>query len=409
MKDIDKNIIDKASRCLNCKVPRCKSACPISQDIPTMMQLVKNNEGEKAYRHISNINLLGGICGLVCPHEQQCQGSCVLGIKGEPVAIGDVESYVHQNFGSSFEVESNSLKGKEVAVVGAGPAGLACSWQIAKHGGQAVVFERTEFLGGVPRYGIPPFRCERVLPENVVDALKQNGVDFRTNVLVGRDFKLADLAKEYDAVFVGVGLNKDYTLDIEGEDLSGVLSGNDYLKAPQLAENTIVIGGGNVAMDCARTSARLGSKTKICYRRGYKEMPAWDIEKEHTLRDGVEFQYLLSPHRVVGEKKVEAVEFIVNTLGEIDSSGRASVVATEEIMTFPCDLLLVGTGSYFDKSIFEDTEIEFEKNKVKVDEKMKASKNIFAGGDIVNKQNTVVQAVVDGKTAGQAIVEFLNK
>ena len=401
------NVIKMASRCLNCKNAPCVKACPVATNVPKFLQLLKDGEVVNASKQIVSNNPFGAICGAVCPHERQCQGACIRGIKGEPVQIGALESFAVANGFDKFGKTSTNLCGKSVAIVGSGVAGLTCAIYLAQDGAQVTVYEKDTAPGGVVANEIPNFRLDKDYFVQLLYAVKQLGVQFDTGVCVGVDTTLAQLSLNFDAVFVATGLVNDGKLGIQGEELVNVVGGKAFLQSPTASGNVIVIGGGNVAMDCARTAKRLGANVTVAYRRCYEQMPACQKEKQDALGEGINFAYLLSPHQINGESAVNSMTFEQMSLGKTGLDGRASIVPTGNYQTLDCDMVIVATGSTFDSTVINGTDIKVDRGRVVVDENLNAGGNIFFGGDATNKQGTVVWAVKQGKLASQSIANFL--
>lgn len=401
------NVIKMASKCLNCKNPLCVKACPVATNVPKFLQLLKDGDVTKASSVITANNPFGAICGAVCPHEKQCQGACIRGIKGEPVQIGALEAFAVSNGLDKLKQTDDTLCGKSVAIVGSGVAGLTCATYLAQSGASVTVYEKDNTIGGVVANEIPDFRLNKDYLVQLVYAIKQLGVSFKMGVCVGVDTTLAQLSQTYDAVFVATGLALDGKLGVEGEELGNVVGGKAFLQSPTASGNVIVIGGGNVAMDCARTAKRLGANVTVAYRRCYEQMPACQKEKQDALAEGVTFSYLLAPQKINGSNAVGSVTFEVMALGEAGADGRASIVPTGKTQTLPCDTLIVATGSTFDSTVLCGTDIKVERGRVAVDENLNAGENVFFGGDATNKQGTVVWAVKEGKLASQSIANFL--
>ena len=403
------NVIEEAARCLNCAKAPCKKACPLSNDIPAITNALKNGDVDKAGLLVAQTNPCGAICGVVCPHEKQCQGACVLNAKGNPIQIGYLEENAFRYGFDGFEKLDDSLAGKFVAIVGSGVAGITCAVRLAQRGAKVRVFDKEDVMGGVVQQEIPRFRLNHEYIVNLIQSAKQLGIGFVRNVYVGKTkgYSLADLSSQYDAVFVATGLTIDSTLGIDGENLCGVRYGKEFLKNAKVGSNVVVIGGGNVAMDCARTAIRLGAKVTVAYRRGYEQMPAFEKEKQDALAEGVEFAYLLSPHAINGSTAVESMTFEQMALGQAGEDGRASIVATGNYQTLACDTVIVATGSKLDTTVLVGTDIKVEKGRVVVDENLNAGGNVFFGGDNVNREGTVVWAVKDGIKASNSITQFL--
>ena len=366
----------EASRCLNCKKPRCVEACPVGINIPAFIQEVISGDFAKASSIIAEDSSLPSICGRVCPQETQCEGSCILGIKGEAVAIGKLERFVgdwslENNAKSAEKAPSN---GHKVAVIGSGPAGLACASDLAKWGYDVTVFEALHKLGGVLVYGIPEFRLpkEKIVAREI-DSLKALGVKFETDVIVGRTITIDSLMDEegFDAVFIGSGAGLPRFMGIEGENLNGVVSANEFLTRANLmraydneydtpiyvGKRVAVVGGGNVAMDAVRTAKRLGADATIIYRRSEAELPARQEEVHHAKEEGIEFRMLTNPTRVVGDEKgwVTGLSCVEMELGEPDESGRRSPVVKEgSDFNIDCDVVVNVQGDATPAEVFAE-------------------------------------------------------
>ena len=422
----------EASRCLNCKNPRCVAACPVNINIPTFIQHVVEGDLEAASDVIMEDSSLPSICGRVCPQETQCEGSCILGIKGEPVAIGKLERFVGDwNLDNHAEsIAKADANGHKVAVIGSGPAGLACASDLAKMGYEVTVFEALHKLGGVLVYGIPEFRLpkEKIVAREI-DTLRQLGVKFETDVVVGRTITIDELMDNegFDAVFIGSGAGLPRFMGIEGENLNGVVSANEFLTRANLMRaydeeydtpisagcRAVVVGGGNVAMDAVRTAKRLGAEATIVYRRSEVELPARVEEVHHAKEEGIEFRMLTNPIEVVGTDKgwVRAVRCVEMELGEPDESGRRSPVVKEgSEFEIECDVVIMALGTSPNPLIAATTD-GLETNRrgciVADDEGRTSREGVFAGGDIVTGAATVILAMGAGRRAAKAIDEYV--
>ena len=418
----------EASRCLNCKRPRCVEACPVHIDIPGFIHALIT-EGEAAAANIiSKDSSLPSVCGRVCPQETQCEGSCVLGIKSEPVAIGKLERYVGdwKIEHASGEPEKIERNGKRVAIIGSGPAGLACASDLAKWGYEVKVFEALHQLGGVLVYGIPEFRLpkEKIVAKEI-EAVKRLGVEFVSDVIVGRTTTIDHLLDEegFDAVFVGSGAGLPRFMGIDGENLNGVFSANEFLTRVNLmhayddrydtpvfnAKKVVVVGGGNVAMDAVRTAKRLGAESIIVYRRSEAELPARREEVHHAKQEGIEFRMLTNPVRVLGDEKgwVRGIECVEMELGEPDESGRRSPVEKKgSNFEIECDAVIMALGTS-PNPLIKSTTKGLDTNRrgclVADDEGRTTRPRVFAGGDAVTGAATVILAMGAGRRAAHAI------
>ena len=424
----------EASRCLNCKNPRCMQACPVGVKIPAFISKVHEGDFAGAAAVIAEDSSLPAVCGRVCPQETQCEGSCILGVKSEPVAIGKLERFVadwSRNHPSDKRAEP-VRNGKKVAVVGSGPSGLACAADLAKLGYDVTIFEALHKAGGVLVYGIPEFRLpkEEVVAAEV-EAVRELGVKIETDVVVGRTVTVDSLLDEegFDAVFIGSGAGLPRFMGIPGENLNGVFSANefltrnnlmkafreDYLTPIHTGKRVVVVGGGNVAMDAARTALRLGAETTIVYRRTKKELPARAEEVHHAHEEGVEFRMLTNPVEIIGDENgwVKAVRCIRMELGEPDESGRRSPVAVPgsefEIET---DTVIMSLGTSPNPLIASTTKgLETTRRGCLVaDEGGETTREgVFAGGDAVTGAATVILAMGAGRKAAASIHEYLSR
>lgn len=421
----------EANRCLSCKNARCVQGCPVNINIPGFITALKEDNLEKAGDIIRETSLLPSVCGRVCPQERQCEGKCVLGIKSEPIAIGALERYV----GDNTDMKSEEIKpsGKKVAVVGSGCAGITAAADLRKAGHEVVVFEALHKLGGVLRYGIPPFRLPRVFLDREIDTLKKMGVKFKKNVIVGKSITLKQLEEDgFNAIFICSGAGLPKMLGVAGENLNGVYSANEFLTRVNLMQANLadsptplkvgkkvaVIGGGNVAMDAARTAMRVGFKeVYIVYRRTEAELPARLEEIRHAKEEGIIFKLLHSPTEILGEDGyVKSMNLEVMELGEPDESGRRRPVSTGEIINMDFDTVIVALGTGPNPIIQTSAEKEglnIETNRwgyIVVNENSRETSvpNIYAGGDVAPVgESNAINAMGAGKSAAKAINEML--
>lgn len=426
--------IGEAQRCLNCKNKPCVNGCPVNVRIPEFVAKVAEGDFAEAYNIITSTNSLPAVCGRVCPQETQCEGKCVRGIKGEPVGVGRLERFVadwHREHIGNDKVEKIPTNGKKAAVVGAGPAGLTAAGDLVNKGYEVTVFESLHKEGGVLVYGIPEFRLPKDIVAYEIDTLRKKGVQFYHNVVVGRSLDVQDLFDEgYDAVFVGTGAGLPKFMNIEGENLVGVYSANEYLTRINLMKGYLdeydtpikkhkqvaVVGGGNVAMDAARCAKRMGADVHIIYRRGRDEMPARAEEIEHAEEEGIQFHLLNNPVRILGDEKnyVTKIECIKMELGEPDASGRRRPVAIEgSEFTIDVDGVIMALGTSLNKLIVDTTENldANERGGIKIDEETGACtrEGVFAGGDAVTGAATVIKAMGAGKLAAAHMDEYMQK
>jgi glutamate synthase (NADPH/NADH) small chain len=432
----DQTAILEASRCLKCKKPKCISGCPVNVNIPGFIALVQEGKFIEAAWSLKEQNALPAVCGRVCPQEEQCEKLCVLGVKGEPVAIGRLERFV-----ADYERKSGKVKipeipektGKKVAIVGAGPAGLTVAGDLIKLGHEVTVFEALQQPGGVLTYGIPEFRLPKVIVQAEVDYLRKLGVEFVMDYVVGRNSTIRELMNDegYNAIFVGSGAGLPSFMRIPGENLVGVYSANEYLTRSNLMkaylfpkydtppikrQRVAVIGGGNVAMDSARTALRLGGDVTIVYRRAREQMPARGEEIHHAEEEGVKLKLLNNPIRIIGDERhrVVAMECIKMELGEPDDSGRRRPVPVEgSEFTMELDTVIVAIGNK-PNPLIPQTMPELETTKwgtIVVDEETMQTSvpGIYAGGDIVSGAATVILAMGQGRIAAASIDRYLKE
>ena len=401
--------------CLNCKVKPCSvKGCPLNNDIPSF---IHEEDYEKAFNILCNTTVLPAICGKICPHEKQCQGSCVRGIKSHPVPIGDMESIIgdmsiKNNYKIPKEIDEK-LVDKKVAVIGSGPAGLTCSAFLARKGVQVTLYEKYNELGGILVHGIPEFRLPKQTVKDTISKILDLGIKVELNKELGKNLNIEDLSGKYDAVFVGIGANIPSKMNIPGEDLEGVYGGNTLLETgnhPSYEGKTVaVIGGGNVAMDSARTIKRLGAKqVYVIYRRAEEQMPAERKELESAKEEGIEFLFQNNIVKVLGNTHVEKIECIRTQLVKKEGEDRLSPVNIEgSNYIMDMDYVVMATGSKPEEKVIEN----FEKNKwgyIAVNEKMQTSiKNVYAGGDIAGEKQTVAWAARSGRNAAESIIKNL--
>jgi len=417
--------LKEASRCLHCKIPKCVEGCPVNIMIPDFIAALKEGNVEKAYSIISESSSLPAICGRVCPQEKQCEANCVKGIKGESISIGSLERYVadealKNNFTSTKKTKKNGLR---VAIVGSGPAGLTCAGELAKNGYEVTVFEVLHKAGGVLTYGIPEFRLPKNIVEAQVDSLKKLGVRIKTNIPIGNAITIGELRKEYDYVFLGTGAGLPKFMGIEGEDASGVFSANEILtrinlmgayqkesKTPiKKGKKAYVIGGGNVAMDAVRSLKRLGIDAHIMYRRGEEELPARKMEVEHAKEEGIKFDLLQNPVRILVDENnnVTGMEVIDMELTEPGEDGRCGIIekkgSNHEVK---CDMVVMALGTGPNHEALRNSNIELtDRNLIKTTNMHTSMRNVYAGGDAVTGAATVILAMEAGKKAAQEIIK----
>ncbi len=429
----EEQAMEEAQRCLNCKKPKCVLGCPVEIDIPAFIKLIQEGDLAGAIAEVKDKNVLPAICGRVCPQEDQCEQVCVLGKRGEPVAIGRLERFV-----ADWEAETNNISvpevapptGKKVAVVGSGPAGLTVAGDLARLGHRVVVFEALHKPGGVLVYGIPEFRLPKAIVQREIEGLKLLGVEIRPDYIVGRTSSIDELLEEFDAIFIGTGAGLPRFMGIPGENLSGVYSANEFLTRTNLmkayrfpeydtpikvGKRVAVIGGGNVTMDSARSALRYGAKeVTVVYRRSRAEMPARIEEIENAEEEGIKFEFLSAPVRYIGDEqgRLKAMECIRMELGEPDSSGRRRPIrieGSEYQMDVDTVVVAIGQGA---NPLISSTTKDLKVNKwgyILADPETggTSKKGVHAGGDIVTGEATVIAAMGAGRKSARAMHEYL--
>lgn len=403
--------------CLNCKNKPCSNnGCPLNNNIP---KIIHEEDLKKAYEILCETTVLPAVCGRICPHEKQCQGNCIRGIKGEPVSIGQMEAFIgdisiERGYKIPLKIEEN-LKDKKVAVIGGGPAGLTCAAFLAKRGVNVTIYEKHAQLGGLLSHGIPDFRLPKEIVSKTIQKILDLGIKVELNKELGKDVNLNELSLNNDAVFVAIGANIPAGMNIEGERLNGVYGGNyllEYNKHPNYKNKKVAIsGGGNVAMDAARTIKRLGAeKVVIIYRRAEGQMPAERKEIQDAKNEGIEFLFQTNISRIIGKDNVEKIECIKTKLLQKEGETRLVPVEIENSnFNMDMDYVVMATGSKPDENVIKD----FEKNKwgyVRMNENMETSiPKVFAGGDIAGEKSTVAWAAKSGRKAAEKIIEFMQK
>lgn len=423
------NAVLEALRCMECVRPTCVKGCPVGIDIPAFIQQIANQDFEGAAATIKRDNMLPAICGRVCPQESQCEGSCVLAKKEKPVAIGALERFVadyEREHGMTLP-EVAPPSGKRVAVVGSGPAGLTAAAELARLGHAVTVFESLHEAGGVLTYGIPNFRLPKEIVRAEIEQVKRLGVEIRLNHLVGRSLSTDELLS-YDAVFLGTGAGLPYFMGIEGENLNGVYSANEFLTRVNLMHadrfpefdtpvkrgcNVVVVGGGNVAMDAARVARRLGGKVTLVYRRREEDLPARAVEVENALAEGVQFVCCANPVRVIGEKTVQAVECVRMSMCDLDESGRPKPSCIEgSNFLIEADVFIEAIGQGPNPllvSMLPDLKRERRGNLVVDADGQTTLGRVYAGGDVATGAATVIWAMGSAKKAAAAIDRMLRE
>ncbi|MDO5517737.1 MAG: NADPH-dependent glutamate synthase [Clostridium sp.] len=427
--------VKESSRCLNCKNPRCTTGCPVSINIPAFVEKIKSNDFEGAAKEIAKYSSLPAVCGRVCPQEKQCEGKCVLGIKGEPLSIGKLERFI-ADWSHEHDVDLTQKKpsnGIKVAVIGAGPSGLTCAGDLAKMGYEVTIFEALHKAGGVLVYGIPEFRLpKKSVVEKEIDNIKKLGVKIETNVIIGKTQTIDKLFEEenFKAAFIGSGAGLPKFMGIKGENANGVFSANEFLtrvnlmKAADTSYDTpvkigkkvAIVGGGNVAMDSARTALRLGAESHIVYRRSIDELPARVEEVHHAKEEGIIFNLLNNPKEILVDENgwVKGMKCIKMKLGEADESGRrrpVEIPGSEFIMDVDTVIMALGTSpNPLISSTTEGLKVNRKRCIIAEEETgLTTKEGVYAGGDAVTGAATVILAMGAGKKAAAAIDEYLKK
>ena len=413
------SIKDKANYCLSCKNKSCVKGCPLSNDITDAIKFVKDNDFESAYYKFSETSVLSSICGRVCPHQKQCQGSCIRGIKSESVSIGDIEAFVG-DYALENNLKLNSYSNynkldKKVAVIGSGPCGITCAATLKRLGVEHVdLYEKKSYLGGLLIHGIPDFRLPKDIVKNTYDKILELGINVEYNMELGKNLSLDTLRKKYDAVFDAIGSNISSKMGIEGENLNGVYGGNELLEYKSYpnfnGKNVAVIGGGNVAMDTSRTVKRLGAHhVYVIYRRAEEQMPAEKKEIKEAKEEGIEFMFLNNIVKILGKEKVEKIECIKTELVYEEGKRPYPVNIENSNYTLDIDYVIMAIGSQLEEEAVRNLE-KNEWNKLKIDKNYRTNiKGVYAGGDVAGVKSTVAWASFSGREAAKIIYEDLSE
>lgn len=413
-------ISKKADYCLGCKVKMCQKGCPLENDITEFIRCIKEEKFEEAYQILCRTTVLSPICGRICPHKSQCEGSCVRGIKGESVSIGNLEAYIGdlaiQN-GYTIPKLSNEKKKEKIAIIGGGPCGITAAANLARSGYNVTIYEKYDKLGGILQHGIPEFRLEKEILDKQIQKILELGINVEYNASLGKDYTLEELETQYDAILLAIGANISSKMGIPGEELEGVYGGNELLEhnihPNYKGKKVAVIGGGNVAMDTSRTIKRLGAEeVTIIYRRAEKQMPAETKEIEDAKKEGIQFLFQTNLVKVLGTDKVENIECIKTELVKKEGETREvpiDIVGSNYIMKV--DYVVMAVGSKPEEELVKNLGLELTtRGNIKVNENYMTSKEkIFAGGDLSGTKATVAWASRSGREASKAIMNFLEK
>lgn len=400
-----------ADFCVSCVTKPCQLGCPLNNDTTGFIKAVKNDNYEEAFKILSNTTVMPAICGKICPHEKQCQGSCVKRVSYEAVRIGDIESFIGDlAIENDWKFLKKGKKNKKILVVGSGPAGLTCAAFLAKEGYQVTLYEKHDYLGGLLYHGIPAFRLNKDLVKKAIDKILDLGIEVHTNMTLGKDFGLDEVKDKYDAIFLGIGANVSKMMEIPGENLTGVYGGNELLEKaihPDYTDKKVfVIGGGNVAMDVARTVKRLGAKeVAILYRRDEADMPAEKVEIKETVLDDVKILYKTKLVKILGEDKVQKIECIKTKLN--DEEKYVDVEGSNFVLD--ADYVMMAIGSKADDDVLDNLDLERKENGYLStnDNDQTSDEKIFAAGDLTGTKSTVAWACRKGRDAAYSIMEYL--
>lgn len=413
------NIYSKAEYCLGCIKKPCSQSCPLNNDIAGFIKLVKEEEYQEAYELLCETTVLQPICGRICPHTKQCQKACIRGIKGEPVNIGKLEAFIGdlsiKNNWKIPKILNVKTNNKKIAVIGGGPCGLTCAAFLAKRGYNVTIYEKHQKLGGILSHGIPEFRLNSKTTEATIQKILDLGIETKLGQELGQDYTINDLEKEYDAIFLSFGANVSNKMNIEGENLQGVFGGNELLEnniyPDYTNKNVAVIGGGNVAMDTARTIKRLGANTvTVIYRREEEQMPAEKKEIQEAKNEGIDFIFQTNILKIIGDKKVEKIECIKTELKQKEGETRLIPVNIENSNYFKnMDYVVMAVGAGTEISLTKSLGLETDsKGRIQVNENNQTSNpKIFAGGDLIGEASTVAWAARSGRSAAENIIEYL--
>jgi len=410
-------ILERTKNCESCVTKPCQIGCPLNNDITGFIKCIKEEKYKDAYEILSKTTIFPALCGRICPHMSQCQGSCVKGVSYTPVEIGQLEAFIgDMALENGWYIPTPNILRKKVAIIGGGPAGLTCAAFLRRNGVGVTIYEKYNYLGGIMVHGIPEFRLPKDLVKKVTDCIINMGIKVEYNTELGKDITLDELEKKYDAVFVGIGANISSKMNIPGEELNGVYGGNELLEhnieLDYTDKTVIVSGGGNVAMDVCRTAKQKGAKkVYVVYRRSEKEMPAERKEVEEAKEEGIEFIFQNNILKILGEDKVTGIELIKTELVQKEGETRPSPVNIEgSNYTIDCDYVMMAVGSHPEEEIVNNLNLELDKRgKIAIDKTGSTSnEKVFSGGDVAGSRGTVAGASRAGRDAAYRILEYLN-
>ena len=406
---------EKAEYCLGCINEPCSKACPLENDIPNFIKCIKENRLEDAYHVLTQNTVLTSICGRICPHDKQCQGSCTRRFKGDPVSIGELEAYIGDlSIRKNWTIPIKERINKKVAVIGSGPSSLTCANFLYRNGIDVTIYEKYDKLGGILNHSIPDFRLDKDIVEETINKIIK-GINIKYNMELGKNFSIEDIIDEYDYIYLGIGSNISNDLNIPGEELNGVIGGNELLEKKldiNFEDKTIIVnGGGNVAMDVARYIKRKNPhKVIVVYRRSENEMPAEKKEIADAKNENIEFLFKTNILSINGDNKVEEISAIHTELVEKENERPYPVNVEGTNFNVKCDYVIKAIGSSFDKNIINKLNIETKNGLIVVDEKQKTSNDkVYAGGDLTNQKRTIAWAARSGRNAAEAIIEKINE
>ena len=416
---MNNEIKQKSEYCLNCKTKPCsQKGCPLENNIPEFIEKIKQEKYEEAYKILSKTTVLPAICGRICPHEKQCQGSCVRGIKGEPVQIGNLEAFIgDKSIKENWKLEKEADRKEKVAIIGGGPSGITAAAYLAQKGYKVTIYEKYDKLGGLLIHGIPEFRLSREVVQNTINKILELGIVVKYSMELGKDFTIEELEKEYNAILLSFGANISSKMNIEGENLDGVYGGNELLEynlhPDYTGKKVAVIGGGNTAIDTARTIKRKGAKSvTIIYRRAREQMPAENKEVEDAIKEGIEFLFQNNIVKIIPEdNKVSKIECIKTELVKQEGDREKPVNIEGSNYTIDMDYVAIAVGSEPEKQVLQSLGLEINIwGYIKIDENNRTSKEkVFASGDIAGEKKTVAWAARSGRNAAEKIHQYLKK